>query len=236
MNMNENLQNKIDSILDGRNMEDFKVIEFGIDFEVVKEYWKLVNTLKEKISPDLLKERFEKIHTFSIEDQKELLSHLGRSGSIESYRSLERFMDKVEGEEMTKWAVIALQHCRVHLENDLLDEPIGFIATGLGGKGSKIRFYAVLFSKEPLRPAMISEIEASFRENAPDFNIDIEEVETLENCILVRMLCPLNMQLSEIVDVSIEDYPFIEEDYIATNMAKPTLKLIEEWKEKKNNS
>lgn len=234
--MNENLQNKIDSLLQDGNVSDFKVIEFGIDFEVVKEYWELVNTLKEKLSPELLKEKAEKIHALTVEDQKELLSHLGRSGSIESYRNLERLMEEFEEEDMKKWAIVALQHCRVHLENDLLDEPIGFIATGLGGKGSKIRFYAVLFSKEPLRPAMISEIEASFRENAPDFNIDIETVETLDDCILVKMLCPLNMQLSEIVDISIENYPFIKEDYIATNMTKPTKELIKEWKNKKENN
>ena len=79
-----------------------------------------------------------------------------------------------------------------------MDEPIGFIATGLGGKGQKIRYYFVLFSKEPLREVMIDEIAANYREVAKRYDAEIESVEQIGNQISIGLLCPMkNVAWSE---------------------------------------
>ena len=227
--MNENLQNRIENLLKGGSAHDLKVIEYGIDFNVVRQYWRLITKNREKLGQEELNERAENILTLPSEDQKELLAQLGKSGTVPSYRAIEKYMNDVDNEEMGKWAVVALQHCRIHVENDLLDEPIGFIATGLGGKGMKIRYYFVLASHEPLRQVMIDEVEANYREIVKEFDAEIEEVTQLDNYISVRILCPIRVKLREVVERGLENYPFLKEDYIATNMTKPNMKMIDRW-------
>ena len=234
--MDENLQKKIDNLIKNGGTQDFKVIEFGIDFNVVREYWQKINRIKEPLSSEDLVEQAEQILTFSEEEQKDLLAQLGKSGTVTSYRSVEKYMDETSTEELKKWAVVALQHCRIHLENELMDEPIGFIATGLGGKGTKIRYYFVLFSKEPLREIMINEVAANYREVAKRYDAEIESVEQIGDQISIGLLCPMKVQLSEIVEEGIRGYYFLEEHYIATNMQKPDKELIQKWLKEKAES
>jgi hypothetical protein len=234
--MDENLQKKIDNLIKNGGTQDFKVIEFGIDFNVVREYWQKINKIKEPLSSEDLAEHAEQILVFSEEEQKDLLAQLGKSGTVASYRSIEKYMDETPTEELKKWAVVALQHCRIHLENELMDEPIGFIATGLGGKGQKIRYYFVLFSKEPLREVMIDEVAANYREVAKRYDAEIESVEQIGNQISIGLLCPMKVQLSEIVEEGIEGYHFLEDHYIATNMQKPDETLIQKWLKDKEKS
>ena len=234
--MDENLQKKIDDLIKKGGTQDFKVIEFGIDFDVVREYWQKITKIKEPLLPESLAEISEQILTLPEEEQKDVLAQLGKSSTIASYRTIERYMDEASDKTLKKWAVVALQHCRIHLENDLLDEPIGFIATGLGGKGKKIRYYFVLFSKETLKEVMLNEIAANYREIAKKYDAEIESVEQIGNQISIGLLCPMKVQLSEIVEKGIEFYPFLEEHYIATNMQKPDELLIQKWLREKNES
>lgn len=232
--MKEELQHKIDALLKG-NSDDFKVIEFGIDFNVVQAYLRLMASIKEKLSPEILAEKVEQIDDLSMDEQKELLAQLARSGSVASYRALETFMEKQEG-EMRKWAVVALQHCRMHVENDLLDEPIGFIATGLGGKGLKIRYYFILESKEPLRKVILDEVIYQYNNIAPTYNAEIEEFEQLEDYVLVKILCPINVQLGDLIEEGLDNLPFLVDNFVATNVMRPTLEKIKEWMTKREDS
>jgi len=127
-----------------------------------------------------------------------------------------------------------LQHCRVYLENDLLDDPIGFIATGLGGKGQKIRYYFVLMSNEELSEVMVNEVEANYKEQVQEYNAEIEEVRQLNNYIIFKILCPITVKLSDIVNDGMRNYPFLDEDYLATNMVNPNEKMIEEWRKERD--
>ena len=210
------------------------MIEFGIDFQIVQQYMKLMASNTEKISPQLLEEKTNQLNDLEIDEQKEMLTHLARSGSVTSYRALENFMENHKNEEMQKWAVVALQHCRMHLENDLLDEPIGFIASGLGGKGMKIRYYFVLQSKETLRKIILDEVIYQYQHIAPTYDAEIEEIEQFENFILVKILCPINSELSELIEDGIRNLPFLVDNFVATNVMRPTLEKMKEWMSKKN--
>lgn len=232
--MEDNLQQRLQNLLKKGESADFKIIEYGIDFNVVRAYWALLNQNREDLDSDVKANQSENIHELSSEEQKKLLTHLGRSGEVKDYRTIERFLEETHEEEMKKWTVVALQHCRIHLENDLLDEPVGFIATGLGGKGMKIRYYFVLISNEELKPVMVSEIEANYREIVTEFDAEIEEVRQLSNYIIIKILCPINVPLSKIVEYGMENYPFLNDDYIATNMAVPDAGMIQDWINDKN--
>jgi len=231
--MNEEIKHRIDALMKGKS-DDFKVIEFGIDFGIVKEYMKLMASNTEKLQTEELEKKTNQLNDLEIDEQKEVLTHLARSGSVTSYRALEAFMKNEESEEMQKWAVVALQHCRMHLENDLLDEPIGFIATGLGGKGTKIRYYFVLESKEPLRKVIIDEVVYQYENIAPTYNAEIEKIEQFENFILVKILCPISSKLNELIEEGLANLPFLVDNFVATNVVKPTLEKMKEWMSKKN--
>ena len=231
--MKEEIQHRIDELMKGKS-NDFKVIEFAIDFQVVQEYLKLIASSTEELSPQSLEEKANHLQGLDISEQKELLTYLARSGSVPSYRTLELFMENEEKEEMKKWAVVALQHCRLRLENDLLDESVGFIATGLGGKGSKIRYYFVLESKEPLRKVILDEVIYQYKNIAPTYHAEIAEVEQLEDFISIKILCPINAQLSDLIEEGLAKLPFLVDNFVATNIVRPTLEKIKEWLNKKN--
>lgn len=231
--MNEEIRNKIDSLMKG-NSNEFKVIEFGIDFQVVQQYLKRMSLNQDKLSPQLLEEKTNQLNDLDIDEQKTILTHLARSGSVASYRALEAYMDNQENEEMQKWAVVALQHCRMHLENDLLDEPVGFIATGLGGKGVKIRYYFVLESKEKLKKVILDEVIYQYENIVVNYDAEIEEVKVFENYIRVKILCPINVQLNELIEEGLENLPFLVDNFVATNVLEPTLEKMKEWMKEKN--
>lgn len=231
--MNEEIRNKIDALMKGKS-DDFKVIEFGIDFDVVKQYMKLMASNREKLSVEELEEKIEQLNDLDVEEQKEALTHLARSGSVASYRTLESFLENEENEEMKKWAMVALQHCRMHLENDLLDKPIGFIATGLGGKGTKVRYYFVLQSKETLRKVILDEVVYQYQNIAPTYDVEIEEIEQVEDFISIKVLSPINVQLTELIEEGLENLPFLVDNFVITNVMKPTLEKMKEWMSKKN--
>lgn len=238
--MDDNLKQRIEALLSMNNSDGFKVIEFGIDFKVVQKYWALIKQHPEQIPLDELLVQAQQFDHLPFQEQTILLTHLGRSGSIEGYRTIEAFMEEQENQEtpneaIGKWTVVALQHCRIHLENELLDEPIGFIATGLGGRGNKIRFYVVLVSNEPLQEVMVSEIDASIREEAPAFNVEIEAAETINSCIYIKLLAPFNTDLQDLVSAGIQNYPFIHDDFIITNMSKPSIDTVEKWMQEQTN-
>ena len=64
---------------------------------------------------------------------------------MEAYRTIEKFF-KQTGQELNAWSALALRECRMLLENELLEEERGFISTGLGGKGKRIRYCFVISS------------------------------------------------------------------------------------------
>lgn len=227
--MNDDLSNRLNEMLQNGSATDFKVIEAGIDFTVVKEYWTLIQAHPEVWNEQQLEDGAAQLLNTDTDTERILLTHLGRSGSVAAYRALEKYVDSVTDEWQRKWGVIAMQHCRVKLENELLDEPIGFIATGLGGKGSKIRYYFVLLTNESLTPIMVNEVEAFYREIAIEYEAEIEAVEQIDDFISVRLLLPVHGSLKALVQQGVEVYPFLEEDFIMTNMARPTRDLIDEW-------
>ena len=59
------------------------------------------------------------------------------------------------------WSKIALYECRMALEGDLLEEPVGIISTGLGGAEHRLRYLvAVGLSCAPLHDAQPRRLES----------------------------------------------------------------------------
>ena len=64
-------------------------------------------------------------------------------GTAEAYRLLQEYCTRPDP-ALAQWSRIAMYECRMRLESDLLDEPVGLISTGLGGDGERLRYIFVL--------------------------------------------------------------------------------------------
>ena len=134
------IQEFLDSIPD-----DFDILADGIDVVTQSEY---ISCSKKVGSIHAQKAIFDKAEgLFSeelpVENKKRILVELAHLGTVESYRAIEKFL-KCCDEELKGWTLLSLQECRLFLEGDLLDDNKGFISTGLGGKGGKLRYCFVI--------------------------------------------------------------------------------------------
>jgi hypothetical protein len=76
--------------------------------------------------------------------QKQMvLAQLARLGTAEAYRLLQQYCTRSDP-ALAPWSRIALYECQMRLEQELLDEPVGLISTGLGGDGQRLRYIFVL--------------------------------------------------------------------------------------------
>ena len=129
---------------------ELRVFESGIQQKSIEEYYKILGNIElldsEKgalIYDDSWKELKSK------DDLKILLVKLSRIGDIKSYRKIEEII-REEEKGLKDLAHVALKFTRLALENKLSDVPVGFIATALGGKGSKLRYYFVIKSNDAI--------------------------------------------------------------------------------------
>ena len=77
---------------------------------------------------------------------KRLLILLAHSATPRAYRIIERYL-KNPDRELRDWALLTLQECLTMLESAILEESRGMISTGLGGSGSRLRYFLLISSK-----------------------------------------------------------------------------------------
>lgn len=126
----------------------FIVAEEELDAAVRTEYARYVERLlqcePDQTGPEARQRLFDP--TASLELKRELLAKLARCGTVEAYRAIEQYA-KSPDPELAQWSKIALWECRMSLEGDLREEPVGMIFTGLGGAEHRLRYLvAVGFS------------------------------------------------------------------------------------------
>ncbi|NOZ45877.1 MAG: hypothetical protein GXO79_03755, partial [Chlorobi bacterium] len=147
INEGENIFDKLRELasqLDG----NFNILENVIDVNVQMEYFKYSRNVKKDIDAKSILSKINNLfnENISISDKKHLLSQLASLDDVKAFRAIEKYM-KNSDELLHDWALMAYQESKMLLESSLLDESQVFISTGLGGKGTKLRYFIVLFSK-----------------------------------------------------------------------------------------
>jgi len=74
-----------------------------------------------------------------LEMKKKALTLLAHLGTITAFRLIEMYHKKPD-KELKQWSALALQECKMFLEDSLTNEMTGFISSGLGGLYNKMRF------------------------------------------------------------------------------------------------
>ncbi len=231
--MNNEMQDKLSELIKNMPVE-MNIFEEGIDYTLIEDFYITVKQVRNKKNEN--KEEEEELEYLSFDWQqlpddvsrKNALARCALLGSVESFRKIEDFLTGASS-EMRRWAQLALLHCRLNLENDLLDQPVGYIASGLGGKGNKLRYYFAIISEQPPTESMAVIVSDSYQQLCAEYDVEIEEVITGENYFLIRILGPFGDAISNFIESGIEPYDFLLPYYYVTNMRKPSEEDIQAW-------
>jgi len=216
--------------------DNFNIFEEEIDVDVQMEYYKYMEKIAQEIEDEIdLPENAEILFSpnSSEKDKKKMLVLLSNVNEVEAYRTIEKFV-KSGDKELRSWAIIAMQQSRMLLESSLLDEKSVFISTGLGGKGKKLRYFCVLFTKdvdelsESHKKILKNEIEFAFKKA----DAELENIEYTNSLACFKALIPIETNLRELFDniiAEVNNYGnFLNQNMIVTNVKSLTVEEINE--------
>lgn len=235
---------------------EVRVFEHGIPPNIVEEFRKMTqeyidDVRNDRASPtdiltDLprLRAMLAKSHNpdeFGDEDFaeltlgiKKLFVQISMLGLVEVYRLLEGLESNFP-RLFKDWIHAAQMQCRVQIENQLMDEPVGFIATALGGRDNKIRYYFAVSSLQPLDAGRARFLTQEYESHAAEFGVEIEDAEVGEKYVLYRVLVPYDAMISDFIGTGIDHCDFMHTEFLVTNLHKPSEEDLTAWANEKEN-
>lgn len=229
----ENIFNKIEELF-GKKPENFSILEDQIDIKTQMSYFEESKKVKESgiNKKNVLKKKDDLYEPeLDIEEKKNLLVSLAGIDDVEAYRIIERFLINVEP-ELKNWVVLALQESRMTIESSLLNENQVIISTGLGGKGKKLRYFAVLSSVDntefsDLQKRLIyKELEFALKK----VDGEIEKVEFVENYSTLLAIIPIMVSIKDVIQSAVNECNqignFVSSKFILTNIKVFTIDEI----------
>ena len=224
--MNPEELGKIQELLESLP-NDIQVMEQGVSQVVLQEYYKRGTSLDDEAKEALLAQQ-EDWERLEMDELKSLLIALGMTADVKSYRKLEAIL-ATKSEEIGKFGQVAQMYARMKLESRLTDTTSGFILSGLGGKGNKLRYYFVLMSKETITEAQGRLFEAEALDICQIGQAEIEEIEKQDRYFLIRILVPFEEAIGDVIADIAGQFPFLESEFICTNVEKPSHEFITKW-------
>lgn len=169
-------------------------------------------------------QNWEKTDTF-----KRNVVHAANTASVDVYRFLKVLVDSVP-EDLKEWVYAGIMQCQMHLENNLMDEPVGFIATALGGRGYKIRYYFAVTAMDAIDERKASIILDNYKDLAEEFDIEIEETSFSSEFMVFRVLVPYTQMVTDyITSGTIAIDSLREPEFWITNVVHPTTTELQSW-------
>ena len=170
----------------------------------------------------------------TLEDKKKALVLLAHSGTVEFYRVIERYVKTEEG-KLKNWGTLALEECRMFLEDSLLDESVGMVITGLGGKDHKLRHFLVVRARKGVAFTGPQETitELSFKQVGGRLESVVEQIEFHQTHVTMIVLIPLDVAVAEFIEGGIHASNQVDDlldvDYYVRNDRIPTEEEVLRW-------
>jgi hypothetical protein len=229
----ENLYQMIQGLL-GDLKGTYNVLEEQIDVDTQLEYFEESKRVKKALdSDDIIKRRNDLFSgSVTINEKKLLLNKLACIDNVEVYRALEKYKADPDS-ELKDWASLALHENRMLLESTLLDENQVFISTGLGGKGTKLRYFIVFLAHREYELGSLEEkvIASETTYVFSKFNAEVEEIKVSHNLATIKAIIPMETKLNEIIEQAIENCnvfgDFLQDNFIVTNVKELSFDEIE---------
>ncbi|MDR2805140.1 MAG: hypothetical protein LBB85_05775 [Dysgonamonadaceae bacterium] len=210
------------------------VLEASVPVERQMEYFKYSEKVREYSKDETVEEQIQMLlsEEASLEETKYALTFLAISGDVKAYRALETYSKNPKNQVLNDWAIMSLLQARITLDTEFSDEKQIFIATGLGGEGNKLRFYA-FFKSEGLHP--FSDYQRNLIEKEIPFHIrryqgEVEEIQIEDTyfsvVFLIDFQVDLRMMLLNAIEECNEYGNFVQTNFIVTNVKKFDLEDI----------
>jgi hypothetical protein len=234
----ENIYDKIQEIF-GEVPGTFSILEEKIDIDLQMEYFEFSRAIKKDLDGGDVMKRREQIFDFNQDagDRKTLFAMLASLEDVLAYRTIEKYL-KEGHQELRNWAILALQESRMLLESKLLEENQVFISTGLGGKGSKLRYFVVLIGQEEDGFSDLQKriINNEFEDILTKCNAEIEKIDFLGQFATLVVIVPLKVALKDVFRSAIIECnqygDFMKSNFIITNVKELNLAEIKDFLKK----
>ena len=231
----ENIYERIQDIF-GNFPGNLSILEEQIDIDLQMEYFEFSrnfkkNSLSENIHA-VRNELYDEGH--SIASKKKLLVHLACLEEVEAYRTIENYLKKPD-KDLKDWAILAFQESRMLLQSKLLDENQVFISTGLGGKGSKLRYFIVLINSfdKPYTRFQQNLIRNEFDFFLKKNDAELEQVSFIDSYCSLLAIVPINASIRDIFKTAVTECNeyggFIKSNFIVTNIKKLSIEEIRDF-------
>jgi hypothetical protein len=229
----ENIFNRIEDLF-GKKPESFSILEDQIDIKTQMSYFEESKKVKESGVDKkniLLQEDALYESEFDLESKKKLLVSLASIDDVEAYRIIERFLSNSEP-ELKNWTALALQESRMTIESSLLNENQVIISTGLGGKGKKLRYFAVLSS---VNNREFSDLQKRLIHKELEFALkkvdgELEKVEFIDNYTTLLAVVPITIPIKNAIQSAVNECNeignFVSSKFILTNVKVFTIDEI----------
>ena len=210
------------------------VVEKQISTAIKKEYFELSKNLQSKTKECEVIEKKERIfdQKTTKEEKKTILVQLAHLENIEAFRTIERFINQ-PNIQLYDWAYLALHESKLQIESNLMNEFRLLISTGLGGKGLKLRYFAVMVSSEDT----FTKQQESILYDELCYQLDLvkgelEDFITEGNIVSFVVVLPINLQLDDFFKNLIKECNYIGdfmcEEYFITNVRVLSMEEITE--------
>lgn len=161
-----------------------------------------------------------------IESKREMLVRLALCGTVDAYRAIEQYV-KNPDPALRQWSQVSLYECRMRLESELLEEPVGIISTGLGGAQHRLRYLvAVGLSCPPLHDSQRRRMESAWRAICRQHDSILEHASFHPTHVLFTLLVSMKMPVGTVIDAGIAaangDGQILRRHYFVTNVEVPT--------------
>ena len=222
---NESVYSRIQEFFGGLN-DNFSLMEDPVDVAVQMNYFETSARTREAISEEAMLARRDELYNpkVSLDEKKRLLVQMAGVPSPEMYRTLENYAKNPDA-DLKDWSKMALQENRLLLESDLLDNRQQmFIATGLGGKGNKLRYFVVLINKngDDLKPFQQKVVKDEMSYTLQRHNSELEKLNFTRHYITMSVVVPLSSDLTRLFREGIDECnqfgDFLMPDFLVTNM------------------
>ncbi|MDD2636438.1 MAG: hypothetical protein PHW82_13180 [Bacteroidales bacterium] len=190
-----------------QNPDKIQIIETSVDSEIQIEFFETLQRVSDIEEEFNLKSLYSELvcEETAIERKQDILAMFATAGEVESFRLLEDYL-KNAADDIKTWAFLACQQGRMLLESRLLEESKIYVASGLGGRGHKLRYVFAFVSldktyNEYQKNIIKGEIEYFSKKNEGE----IEKIEFVEAYTLCTVLVPLYVNLIELIEKIVEE-------------------------------
>jgi hypothetical protein len=211
----------------------FIVTEEELDGAVYEEYEKYAERLMTCLPQVDVVEMRQTVFdpNASIDAKREMLVRLARCGTVDAYRAIEQYV-KNSDPALAQWSKVALYECRMGLESELLEEPVGIISTGLGGAQHRLRYLvAIGLSCGPLNDGQRRRAESVWRTICGQHDSILEGVSFHPSHVILTLLVSMKTAVGTVIEAGIAaangDAPILQRHYFVTNVAVPTEEEIQ---------